>query len=78
MTESDRTMNTIINDTHIRTNNNGFVATRGNRTLFILGKSVEQTKQAQQLLASTSFDQLFKSARKGPRAMGSNTRFIKL
>lgn len=51
------------------------IATRGNRELHILGKSVEAVKAGRTLLAANSFDSLYKSAKSSP---AKNVRFINM
>lgn len=54
----------------------GLVVERGNRELHLLGTSVAAQDKARQLLASRSFDRLFKAGKSAPGV--KNTAFIKL
>lgn len=69
-------MNRMTSGTAYRETTSGLVAVRGARELHILGTSVEQLTQARRLLASHSFDQLFKAGRSVPNL--SNTRYLKV
>lgn len=54
----------------------GIIAVRGKRELHMLGTSVAQTQAARHLLATTSFDRLFKAARKSPGQ--KNSAYVKV
>lgn len=69
-------MNVNIKGSHVRANDQGLVVTRGSRTLFLLGTSVEQTNKAKSYLANFSFDRIYKSAQNAPGM--KNTRYIKI
>jgi hypothetical protein len=70
-------MNKLTNGTQYRTTPNGYIVTRGKRSLYINGTSVANTKQAQHLIANNSFNSLFSTA--APISpLGRNTRFITL
>lgn len=69
-------MNLEINGTQVRETARGYVLTRGARTLHLVGTSVAQVEKMRQAIASRSFDSLYRTARRAPRGMGSNVRFV--
>ena len=58
-----------------RANNNGAVLTKGKRTLYLLFKSVNESKKAKEAVAKHSFNKLFTRGRK-VRVLGSNVAYI--
>ena len=65
-----------INGTSVRDTPAGVVAVRGARELHLLGTSAAQSAHARELLATASFDQLYKSARPAPRM--PRVRFVRV
>ena len=61
-------MNKMINGTEWRETQGGIVAVRGKRELHLLGTSVDALCRARDILASHSFDSLFRRARKAPHS----------
>ncbi len=63
------------NGTDIRTTPAGFIATRGNRELYISAKSIAEVELARDLLARYSFDRLHKAGTKS-RLTGARVSHI--
>lgn len=66
----------MTNSTAYRDTPRGVVVLRGKRELHLLGTSVEQTRQIRHLLATRSFDSLFKSGRCAPQSR--NVAYIRI
>ena len=60
-----------------RPNNQGAVITKGKRTVYLLFQTVNQGKKARLLVASNSFDVLFKKGKK-IKLLGPNVSHIKV
>jgi hypothetical protein len=69
--------NKLNDGTEYRTTNEGYILIKGKRQIYIIAKSVVAGQEAKNIIASNSFDKLFKKGKK-IAALGSNVSYIKL
>ena len=67
----------MVNGTQYREVATGIVAKRGKREVYLLGTAVASIERSRQLLATKSFDRLFRAGRKTP-ATGRNVAYLRI
>lgn len=53
----------LLDGTQYRATTSGYVLTRGDRELYLTAKSVNQSQRAKKLIATVSFDRLYKASK---------------